>query len=180
MGVLLLWFGWYGFNPGSALTIYGNEAVAVQAAVTTTLGGASGCLVALVMAAAVARATKGHLVWDVAEACNGALAGLVSVTASTAFVTPWAAVIIGAVGGGIYYWAARFELEVLHVDDPLCAFPVHGCGGAWGVLAVGLFADKTMLRTIYGESPSASYGVFMGSRDASLLAAQVRRRIMTP
>jgi ammonium transporter, Amt family len=79
---------------------------------------------------------------DISMSCNGMLAGLVAITAGCAFVAPWAAVIIGAVAGVLVVYSVEFW-DRRHIDDPCGAISVHGVNGAWGVLAVGLFADGT-------------------------------------
>lgn len=136
LGTFLLWFGWYGFNPGSALALSGNGAnVAERCAVTTTLAGASAGVVTLVVVK-----LRDHI-FDLIAVLNGILAGLVSVTASCAFVEPYAALIIGGVGGLIYVVAAMTLLK-FKIDDPLEAFPIHGACGFWGIIAGGLFNVK--------------------------------------
>lgn len=136
LGTFLLWFGWYGFNPGSALAISGSAAEVVErAAVTTTIAAASGGLTTLVI-----KKVFDHI-FDLISVLNGILAGLVSITACCAFVDPWAAVICGAVGAVIYVGAASLLLK-LKIDDPLEAFPIHGAAGFWGCLCCGIFNRK--------------------------------------
>lgn len=146
LGTFILWFGWYGFNPGSALGITGgNWAVAERCAVTTTLAGAAGGVTTLVVLK-----LRDHI-FDLLACLNGILAGLVGITAACAFVDPWAAVVIGIIGALVYIAAATILLK-LRIDDPLEAFPIHGAAGAWGALAVGLFAKKDLVseNTVYG------------------------------
>lgn len=133
LGTFVLWFGWYGFNPGSALQLSGGNAnVAERAAVTTTLAAASAGVVTLIIVK-----IKDHI-FDLIAILNGILAGLVSITAACAFVEPWAAVVIGAIGALVYIGAAVLLLKA-KIDDPLEAFPIHGACGFWGVIAVALF-----------------------------------------
>jgi Amt family ammonium transporter len=101
LGTFLLWFGWYGFNCGSALIVDNEKAAEVVSliAVNTTLGGAAGCVSALFLSVFVSERTTGEYVFDVIYAMNGTLTGLVSITAGCAVVEPWAAVFIGFVGG---------------------------------------------------------------------------------
>lgn len=133
LGTFMLWFGWYGFNPGSALGLRDSLAnVAERCAVNTTIAAATGGVVTL----AVVK-LRDHI-FDLNATLNGILAGLVSITASCAFVHPYAALVIGAVGALVYVGSAMLLLT-LRIDDPLEAFPIHGVGGFWGVLAVGLF-----------------------------------------
>ena len=130
VGVLVLWFGWFGFNAGSELAA---DAVVMRAAVTTMLAAAAGG----VTAAAVVWLRTGHL--DVAMTGNGVLAGLVGVTAGTATMTPVGAVLAGAVAGVIVVGSVAF-FDRIRIDDPVGAISVHGVCGLWGTLAVGLFA----------------------------------------
>ena len=130
LGVFILWFGWFGFNPGSTTT--GNGSIG-YIAVTTNLSAAAGAIVAMVVSWLVLKKP------DVSMALNGALAGLVSITAGCDAVSPLAAVIIGAVGGTIVVFAVIFIDTVLKIDDPVGAVSVHGLCGAWGTLSVGLF-----------------------------------------
>ena len=133
LGVFILWFGWFGFNPGSTLGVAGQEDLIGRVAMNTNLAAATGAICAMVV------------VWgrygkpDLSMTMNGALAGLVAITAPCAFVEPWAAVAIGAVAGTIVV-AGVALLDRIHVDDPVGAVPVHGMNGIWGTLAVGLFA----------------------------------------
>lgn len=135
LGTLILWLGWYGFNPGSTLgiTAEGYGTVMGRAAVTTTISAAAGGITTVVIDRAVSQIFDLHMV------CNGILAGLVSITAGCASTYPWAAFCIGVVGAFVYYGASKLLLK-LKIDDPLDAFAVHGAAGFWGVLAVGFFA----------------------------------------
>ncbi len=135
LGVFILWFGWFGFNGGSQLALGGaTDAVAIShILVNTNLAGAAGFLVALV----IERPLLGRI--DLMAGLNGALAGLVSITAGPDFVTHFWAVIIGAVGGGICVAGLRL-LEVLKVDDVVGAIPVHLFAGIWGTLATCIVA----------------------------------------
>lgn len=185
LGVFLLWFGWYGFNPGSAAAItfgvgdYSKVAAAV--AVNTTIGAAAGTIATLFIAMAYQYFTLGVVVWDLIIAGNGALAGLVSITGPCGFVQPWAAFIIGAIGGFVYFVASKVNLNVLKIDDPLDAIAVHAGCGIWGLLAGGAFAAPGMVSDVYGIMPGTgeaygtedgqrAYGFIMGG-NASVLAA---------
>ena len=117
LGTFLLWFGWYGFNPGSMLAISGSYEAVGRVAVCTTLSAAGGALATLLIKFF---STGG--VWDLIAVCNGTLAGLVSVTGACATVEPWAALLIGAVGGAVYLASCRLLLA-LRIDDPLEAAP---------------------------------------------------------
>jgi Amt family ammonium transporter len=129
LGVFILWFGWYGFNPGSTTT--GDTSIALIA-VTTTLAAAAGAVAA--MLATWIKYGKS----DIGMTLNGALAGLVGITAGCANVSPFSAVIIGLVAGVLVLFSVLF-FDKIKVDDPVGAVSVHGVCGAWGTLAAGLF-----------------------------------------
>ncbi len=135
LGVFILWFGWFGFNGGSQLALGGAaDAVAIShILVNTNLAGAAGFLVALV----IERPLLGRI--DLMAGLNGALAGLVSITAGPDFASHYWAVIIGAVGGGICVAGLRL-LDLLKVDDVVGAIPVHLFAGIWGTLATCIVA----------------------------------------
>jgi Amt family ammonium transporter len=139
LGTLILWFGWYGFNCGSTVSMTGDGAANAQTASTvamnTTLAGAMGGLAAFGIQALMTRTA------DVAALANGILAGLVSITAGCDGVYAWAAVFIGLFGG-LLYLGASAGLKRIKVDDPVDAFPVHGACGIWGVMAVAFFNSE--------------------------------------
>ncbi len=161
LGTIILVFGWFGFNGMSTLSatdlrfsmIIGN----------TLLAASAGCMAAM------------FLVWrlwghpDPSMAVNGMLAGLVAVTAPCAFVTPWAAVLIGSIAGFLVVGSVVFIERVLKVDDPVGASSVHGVNGAWGMIALGLFADGSYGAGWNGVEGGVR-GLFYG--DASQLIAQ--------
>lgn len=144
IGVFVLWFGWFGFNAGSELAA---DNIVIRAGVTTLLAAAAGGLAA----GATIWAKTGSL--DVAMTANGVLAGLVSITAGTAAMTPLGAVITGAIGGVIVVFSVIF-FDRIRIDDPVGAISVHGICGVWGTLAIGLFAT-------YDDA-------FLGREDAGL------------
>jgi Amt family ammonium transporter len=133
LGTGLLWFGWYGFNAGSTLAAVGADIASV--AVTTTLAAGAAALAAMISGWTYPVYGKP----DVGLTLNGALAGLVGITAGTADVSNLGAVIIGLVAGVIVV-ISIVGLERIGIDDPVGAISVHGVAGIWGVLAVGLFA----------------------------------------
>ncbi len=135
LGTFILFFGWFGFNPGS--TLAATDLRIAMIAVNTFLAGAAGAVVAIYYGFF----RMGKL--DLALACNGALAGLVGITAPCAYVAPWAAVVIGGVAALVMIGGAAFVERILRVDDVVGASAVHGFAGLWGLLAVGLFADGT-------------------------------------
>ena len=145
LGVFILWFGWFGFNAGSTLS--GTDLSIAHVAVTTTLSASAGALFAMM----TTWITMGKP--DVSMSLNGALAGLVGITAGTWAVSPLAAVIIGSMAGIIVVFSVEFFDKILHIDDPVGAISVHGICGAFGTIAVGLFAnrpDDGLLGLFYG------------------------------
>jgi len=133
LGTMILWLGWYAFNCGSTLTLQGNAAnVAGKVAVNTTLAATSACLTCTILSRIMDR------FYHIGFSVNGVLAGLVSITGSCSLVDPWAACVIGLVGGVLFYYFRRALIN-FGVDDPLDAAPVHGCCGLWGLLAAGIF-----------------------------------------
>lgn len=162
VGTLILAFGWFGFNPGS--TLAGTDLRIAVVAVNTMLASAAGGFSAMIY------------MWtffgkpDLSMCCNGLLSGLVAITAPCAFVTAPVAVLIGLIAGVLCCFAVIFVERKLKVDDPVGAISVHGFNGAWGVLALGLFADGK-----YGDGwngvPGTVTGLFYG--DASQFLAEV-------
>ena len=130
LGVFILWFGWFGFNPGSTTT--GDSSIG-YIAVTTNLSAAAGAVVAMFVAWAIMKKP------DASMALNGALAGLVAITAPCDGVSPMAAIVIGSVGGVLVVLSVLFIDHILKVDDPVGAVSVHGVCGLWGTLSCGLF-----------------------------------------
>ena len=128
IGTFILFFGWFGFNINT------GDSIGLNAA-NTLLSGATGAVVALYIQ--LIRTGKA----DILMACNGALAGLVGITAPVAFVEPWSAVVIGAISAPIMIVSVMVIENVLKIDDPVGAVSVHGVTGLWGLLAVGIFAN---------------------------------------
>ena len=126
IGTFILFFGWFGFNINS-------DTLGLNA-VNTLLAGAAGATAAIYVV--LLRTGKA----DIEMACNGALAGLVGITAGCAYVDPWGAVVIGLIAGVIMIFGVDFIKNVVKADDPVGAVTVHGICGAWGVLAVAIFA----------------------------------------
>ena len=174
LGTFLLWFGWYGFNPGSTLGITGNGYgdIAALAAVTTTLSAATGCISALLFNVMVIYILTGEEVFDLTMAMNGCLSGLVAITAGCSTVQPWAAICIGFVAGLIYFGASK-ALIAVRIDDSVDAIPVHLANGVWGCIAVGFFADPNLVAAVYSSTgeKNSNGGVFYG--DGALLACQI-------
>lgn len=133
IGVFVLWVGWYGFNVGTAFTKKDpNIETAMKIAVNTTLAPMAGAITALI----IGKFWRKN--FDLAITLNGALAGLVSITAACNLVQPGQALLIGAIGA-LFMIGATILLEVLRVDDPVGAAPVHGACGFWGGLSVAVF-----------------------------------------
>ncbi len=162
IGTLVLIFGWMGFNPGS--TLGATDLRIGLVAVNTLLAACVG----FVMAMITTDVKYGKP--DISMSCNGMLAGLVAITAGCAFVAPWSAVIIGAVAGVLVVYSVEFW-DRRHIDDPCGAISVHGVNGAWGVLAVGLFADGTYGAGWNGAGAGGVKGLFYG--DGGQLVAQM-------
>lgn len=137
LGVFILWIGWYGFNPGSQLTYNGsaNANATVFIAVTTTLSAAAGAVAAMIMSWGLFKKP------DLTMMLNGALAGLVGITANCDQVPFWAALVIGAISG-VLVVLGIILLDKLRIDDPVGAFPVHGICGVWGGIATGIFGTR--------------------------------------
>ncbi|TWT61796.1 ammonium transporter [Rubinisphaera italica] len=151
LGVFILWLGWFGFNPGSTTSLDGGNFARV--AVTTNLSAVGGCVSAMVLS------------WimfgkpDVSFALNGALAGLVSITAPCYDVGLISALIIGLVGGVVCVLSVLF-FDKLKIDDPVGAISVHGVCGAWGTLSAGLFAEEII---------NGTNGLFFGGGVSQLI-----------
>ncbi len=135
LGVFILWLGWFGFNPGSTLG-FGDAGLVAKIFVTTNAAAATGAVATLVTT--WIRYGKPGL----SMTLNGVLAGLVAITAGCHAVTPAAAVMIGAIAGVLVVFAVEFFDKVVKIDDPVGAISVHGVCGAFGTLAVGLFATE--------------------------------------
>ncbi len=131
-GGLLLWFGWYGFNPGSTLSAMDFEGVG-RVATNTTLAACAAGLTAMAYAYVLTKK------WDMASTLNGFLAGLVAITCPCYWVSPFGSLMLGGVAGLIVVAGVEL-LEYLRIDDPIGAVPVHGICGIWGTLSLGLFA----------------------------------------
>ncbi|MDD2465488.1 MAG: ammonium transporter [Desulfobulbus sp.] len=140
VGVFILWLGWFGFNPGSTTT--GDSSIAMIF-VTTNLSAAAGAVSAMFTSWLMFKKP------DVGMSLNGALAGLVGITAGCANVTPGSSIIIGLIAG-VLVVVSVVALDRMHIDDPVGAVSVHGVCGAWGTLAAGLFNMEGMTAKIIG------------------------------
>ena len=149
LGVLLLWFGWFGFNGASTFGV--QDGFFGFVILNTQLAAAAGAVTAMTT------------IWlktgkvDIPTTLNGALAGLVAITASCGFVAPWAAVIIGLIGGGLVVFSMAF-FETMKIDDPISALSVHGTVGIWGTLSNGIFALPELSSAIGHGQAGILYG----------------------
>lgn len=176
LGTFCLWFGWYGFNPGSTLAIatdnLGN--VASLVAVNTTLAACAGAVSAMFTSTFMERMRTGLASYDVTYTMNGCLTGLVAITAGCATVDPWAAVIIGIFAGWFYLLGSNILIR-LRIDDAVDAIPVHMVGGAWGVIATGLFTTSNRLNAAFGTDENIGWFFEWGrgSGNFTMLGAQI-------
>lgn len=148
LGTLILWVGWFGFNAGSTFGVDG--AFFGFVALNTQLAAAAGAIAAMFIAWIITGKA------DIPTTLNGALAGLVAITASCAFVSPWAAVVIGLIGGLIVFFSMKF-FDKAKIDDPIFALSVHGIAGVWGTISTGFFATPE-LTAMNGGLPGLFYG----------------------
>jgi Amt family ammonium transporter len=167
VGGLILWFGWYGFNPGSTLSALDVQGIG-RVSFNTTMAACSAGLMALFYA--YGRTGK----WDLGLTTNGFLAGLVAITCPCYWVSPTGAFFIGLIAGLAVIWATD-ALEYLRIDDPIGAVPVHLVCGMWGTLSLGLFATGAYgLPTPTGADISAPVkGLFYGGGMAQLTAQAI-------
>jgi Amt family ammonium transporter len=159
IGAFLLWFGWYGFNPGSTLSAMDFQGIG-RIAANTTLAACAGSLVAMLSALWIGP-FKGK--FDTGFALNGMLAGLVAITAPCYWVSPLGAVILGGVAGVVVFGGV-YLLEFLRIDDPVGAVSVHGLAGIWGTLSLGLFASGEFGSTgpLGADNTAPVKGLFYG------------------
>lgn len=172
LGTMILWFGWYGFNPGSALllNVDNKGSIAAHAAVTTTLAGAAGGLSALLINSLAKRFQTGEYQVDLPTAMNGVLTGVAAVTGGCMVVPIWASLVIGLIAG-LVYLASSNLLITLKIDDAIDAIPVHLFGGIWGMLAVGIFASPELLLKVY--EMDSHPGFIYAPTESNLLGAQL-------
>ena len=142
LGTLILWFGWFGFNPGSTLSVdFGGFGYFGYVAMTTNIAAAAGGLGGIITAWIVLKKP------DLSMMLNGVIAALVAITAASGFVAPWAAIVIGLVSGVIAVVGVIW-VERIGIDDPIGAVAVHGMSGVWGTLACGLFAVPLLAKNL--------------------------------
>jgi Amt family ammonium transporter len=173
LGTFILWFGWYGFNPGSTIVITGMSQTAALCAVTTTMAAASGAISALFTDSILVYMDGGETEYDLSMVMNGCLGGLVAITSGCAVVEPWAAVVIGLIGGLVYVFSSKLLVK-LKIDDAVDAIPVHFFNGMWGCIATGFFASPRLTVIAYETNvgvTNVGHGVFYG--DGKLLVCQI-------
>jgi ammonium transporter, Amt family len=171
LGTMILWFGWYGFNPGSTLGAVGVAGTIGIVVLNTTLGAGAGSLSAMFFQ--YFRTGK----WDLAACLNGSLAGLVAVTGGCAFISPWAAIIVGTVGG-IFLLLWGDLLEKVKIDDAVGASSVHLACGVWGIVAIGLFAEPSL--TPFAANVKAGMGgLLVAGGSADILITQIIGAVAT-
>jgi ammonium transporter, Amt family len=172
-GGLILWFGWYGFNPGSTLSAMDFEGVG-RVATNTTLAACAAGLTAM---------TYGYVLskkWDISFTVNGFLAGLVAITCPCYWVSPAGAILLGGVAGVLVILGVEF-LEWLRIDDPIGAVPVHGFCGIWGTLSLGLFAcgKYGVTGALAPDNSAPLAGLFYGGGTQVLKAQAIGSLIVT-
>ena len=172
-GGLLLWFGWYGFNPGSTLSAMDFEGIG-RVAANTTLAACAAGLTAM---------TYGYILskkWDVSFTVNGFLAGLVAITCPCYWVSPTGAIVLGGIAGVLVVLGVEL-LEYLRIDDPIGAVPVHGMCGIWGTLSLGLFACGKYGATgpFAADNSAPLAGLFYGGGTTVLVAQLIGSVIVT-
>ena len=169
VGGFILWFGWYGFNPGSTLSAMDAQGIG-RVATNTTLAACGGGMAAM-MVAFLAGSTKGK--FDLGFTTNGFLAGLVAITCPCYWVDPLGAICLGFIAGVVVVIGV-WVLEWFRVDDPIGAVPVHGFAGIWGTLSLGFFASGKFGATgaTGADNSSPVAGLFYGG-GTSVLKAQL-------
>ena len=172
-GGLLLWFGWYGFNPGSTLSAMDFEGIG-RVAANTTLAACAAGLTAMTYAYMLSKK------WDASFTVNGFLAGLVAITCPCYWVSPTGSIVLGGIAGVIVVLGVEL-LEWLRIDDPIGAVPVHGMCGIWGTLSLGFFAcGKYGATGPFNPDNSAPLaGLFYGGGTTVLVAQAIGSAIIT-
>ena len=171
LGVIILWFGWFGFNAGSTLGVQSGDKLGYFAyvALTTNVAAAAGALGGVFVSWLVIKKP------DLSMTLNGVVAALVAVTAACGFVAPWAAIVIGFLAGGIAV-VGVLAVERARIDDPIGAVAVHGMAGVWGTLATGIFAVPALAENLATGTGGLWYtGSFdqLGTQALGLLAVGV-------
>jgi Amt family ammonium transporter len=169
LGASLLWFGWFGFNAGSALAANG---LAVQAFVATNMAAAAAAISWMLVSW---KHTKKPSSLGIV---TGAVCGLVAITPAAGFVSPIASMIIGAIAGAVCYWVVWFMKNRTKIDDALDVFACHGIGGVTGALLTGVFAQK-LLNPVGADGLLSGNASLLGSQAIAVLATIVFATVMT-
>jgi len=178
LGTFVLWFGWFGFNAGSAIDVNAElrPKIMALAVVNTTLSAATGGVTALVTNLIITERRTGDAVFNILYAMNGCISGLVAVTGCGAVIDPWASVVIGVVAGWIYLFSSNLLVRWC-IDDAVDAIPVHLSNGIWGILATSLFASRDGVGGLLNDADPQHIGLLYslgeGSSDATLLGCNV-------
>jgi Amt family ammonium transporter len=152
LGVIILWFGWFGFNPGSTLSVdFGGLGFFAYVALNTNIAAAAGVFGALITSWLVIKKP------DISMMLNGAIAALVAITAACAFVAPWGALVVGFVAGVIVVLGVLL-VERIGIDDPIGAVSAHGMAGIWGTLSLGLLTLPSQAKSLATGSAGLFYG----------------------
>ena len=152
LGVIILWFGWFGFNPGSTLSVdFGGIGFFAYVALNTNIAAAAGVFGALITSWLVIKKP------DISMMLNGAIAALVAITAACAFVAPWGALLVGFVAGVIVVLGVLL-VERIGIDDPIGAVAAHGMAGVWGTLSLGLLTLPSQAKSLATGSKGLFYG----------------------
>jgi Amt family ammonium transporter len=152
LGVIILWFGWFGFNPGSTLSVdLGGLGFFAYVALNTNIAAAAGVLGALIASWLVIKKP------DISMMLNGAIAALVAITAACAFVAPWGALVVGFVAGVIVVFGVLL-VERIGIDDPIGAVAAHGMAGVWGTLSLGFLTLPSQAKALATGSAGLFYG----------------------
>jgi Amt family ammonium transporter len=172
-GGLILWFGWYGFNPGSTLSAMDFSGIG-RVATNTTLAACAAGLSSIIYGYFTTKK------WDAGYTTNGFLAGLVAITCPCYWVSPTGAVLLGGIAGVLVILGVEL-LEYLRIDDPIGAVPVHGFAGIWGTLSLGLFACGRYGATgpISPDNSAPLKGLFYGGGTQVLLAQAIGSAVIT-
>ena len=171
LGVIILWFGWFGFNPGSTLSVdFGGLGFFAYVALNTNIAAAAGVLGALVASWIVIKKP------DISMMLNGAIGALVAITAACAFVAPWAAIVIGFVAGVIVVFGVLL-VERIGIDDPIGAVAAHGMSGVWGTLALGFLTLPSQAKSLATGSAGLFYGGGFHQLGVQALGLVVGRRV---
>src|SRR6185369_13488157 len=167
VGGFILWFGWYGFNPGSTLSAMDFAGIG-RVAANTTLAACAAALSAMFYGYPKTKT------WDVSFTVNGFLAGLVAITCPCYWVSPTGAILLGGIAGVIVVVAVDV-LEYLRIDDPIGAVPVHGICGIWGTLSLGFFACGQFGATgpLSPDNSAPLTGLFYGGGFTVLIAQMI-------